>query len=127
MGVGVGKNEYFPLLFYFLLLNTEHGVGGLLWAQIKLASVKLAMKYMKRVSAELETVAGGPEEVELIVQGVRFAFRVHQVTFLFGPSFFLVLFPPSNCILDTTLGLCTITRLLLCTWWTFHLLKPFCL
>ncbi|KAI3764919.1 hypothetical protein L2E82_14936 [Cichorium intybus] len=46
-------------------------------AQIKLASVKLAMKYMRRVSAELETV-GGPEEEELIVQGVRFAFRVHQ-------------------------------------------------
>ncbi|KAG9138687.1 hypothetical protein Leryth_027601 [Lithospermum erythrorhizon] len=37
------------------------------------------MKYMKRVSAELETVGGcGPEEEELIVQGVRFAFRVHQ-------------------------------------------------
>ncbi|CDO96759.1 unnamed protein product [Coffea canephora] len=47
-------------------------------SQIKLASVKLAMKYMKRVSAELETVGGGPEEEELIVQGVRFAFRVHQ-------------------------------------------------
>ncbi|PON77863.1 Tetratricopeptide repeat (TPR)-like superfamily protein [Parasponia andersonii] len=46
--------------------------------QIKLASVKLAMKYMKRVSAELETVGGGPDEEELIVQGVRFAFRVHQ-------------------------------------------------
>ncbi|KAI7743996.1 hypothetical protein M8C21_030027 [Ambrosia artemisiifolia] len=46
-------------------------------AQIKLASVKLAMKYMRRVSAELETVSG-PEEEELIVQGVRFAFRVHQ-------------------------------------------------
>ncbi|KAL4585694.1 hypothetical protein LXL04_010318 [Taraxacum kok-saghyz] len=46
-------------------------------AQIKLASVKLAMKYMRRVSTELETV-GGPEEEELIVQGVRFAFRVHQ-------------------------------------------------
>ncbi|XP_057493857.1 protein CHUP1, chloroplastic-like isoform X2 [Actinidia eriantha] len=45
---------------------------------IKLASVKLAMKYMKRVSAELEIVGGGPEEEELIVQGVRFAFRVHQ-------------------------------------------------
>ncbi|KAF5760804.1 putative protein CHUP1 [Helianthus annuus] len=45
--------------------------------QIKLASVKLAMKYMKRVSAELEMVSG-PEEEELIVQGVRFAFRVHQ-------------------------------------------------
>lgn len=39
------------------------------------------MKYMKRVSAELETVGGGPEEEELIVQGVRFAFRVHQVNF----------------------------------------------
>ncbi|PSS29071.1 hypothetical protein CEY00_Acc06568 [Actinidia chinensis var. chinensis] len=47
-------------------------------SQIKLASVKLAMKYMKRVSAELEIVGGGPEEDELIVQGVRFAFRVHQ-------------------------------------------------
>jgi len=34
---------------------------------------------MKRVSAELETVGGGPEEEELIVQGVRFAFRAHQV------------------------------------------------
>ncbi|GMJ14712.1 hypothetical protein HRI_005140400 [Hibiscus trionum] len=46
--------------------------------QIKLASVKLAMKYMRRVSAELEAVGSGPEEKELIVQGVRFAFRVHQ-------------------------------------------------
>ncbi|KAI4365160.1 hypothetical protein MLD38_021173 [Melastoma candidum] len=46
--------------------------------QIKLASVKLAMQYMKRVSAELELAGGGPEEEELIVQGVRFAFRVHQ-------------------------------------------------
>ena len=50
--------------------------------QIKLASVKLAMKYMRRVSAELEAVGGGPEEEELIVQGVRFAFRVHQVNIL---------------------------------------------
>uniref|UniRef100_A0A2P2QB20 Uncharacterized protein n=1 Tax=Rhizophora mucronata TaxID=61149 RepID=A0A2P2QB20_RHIMU len=47
-------------------------------SQIKLASVKLAMKCMKRVSAGLEIVDGGPEEEELIVQGVRFAFRVHQ-------------------------------------------------
>ncbi|KAF8029493.1 hypothetical protein BT93_E2026 [Corymbia citriodora subsp. variegata] len=48
-------------------------------SQMKLASVKLAMKYMKRVSAELEIGGGGgPEEEELIVQGVRFAFRVHQ-------------------------------------------------
>ncbi|KAE7995823.1 hypothetical protein FH972_000590 [Carpinus fangiana] len=48
-------------------------------SQIKLASVKLAMKYMKRVSAELEADgSGSPEEEELIVQCVRFAFRVHQ-------------------------------------------------
>ena len=54
-------------------------------SQIKLVCIKLALKYMKRVSAELETVGGGgPEEEELIVQGVRFAFRVHQVM-LRGP------------------------------------------
>ncbi|KAK4421179.1 protein CHUP1, chloroplastic [Sesamum alatum] len=47
-------------------------------SQIKLASVKLAMKYMKRVSAELGMVGGGPDEEDLIVQGVKFAFRVHQ-------------------------------------------------
>ncbi|EHA8589662.1 putative protein CHUP1, chloroplastic [Cocos nucifera] len=46
--------------------------------QIKLASVKLAMKYMRRVSSELEAVGGSFEEEELILQGVRFAFRVHQ-------------------------------------------------
>lgn len=48
--------------------------------QIKLASVKLAMKYMKRITAELEAV-GAPEEEELMLQCVRFAFRVHQVIF----------------------------------------------
>ncbi|XP_051135394.1 protein CHUP1, chloroplastic-like [Andrographis paniculata] len=48
-------------------------------SQMKMASVKLAMKYMKRVSAELGVNGGGsPEEEELIVQGVKFAFRVHQ-------------------------------------------------
>ncbi|XP_066314651.1 protein INCREASED PETAL GROWTH ANISOTROPY 1-like [Miscanthus floridulus] len=47
-------------------------------SQIKLQSVKLAMKYLKRVSAELEVIKGGPEEAELMLQGVRFAFRVHQ-------------------------------------------------
>ncbi|CAL4955403.1 unnamed protein product [Urochloa decumbens] len=47
-------------------------------SQIKLQSVKLAMKYLKRVSSELEAIKGGPEEEELMLQGVRFAFRVHQ-------------------------------------------------
>lgn len=36
------------------------------------------MKYMKRVSTELEIIAGSPDEEELMLQGVRFAFRVHQ-------------------------------------------------
>ncbi|KAL6542809.1 Protein INCREASED PETAL GROWTH ANISOTROPY 1 [Orobanche hederae] len=49
-----------------------------------MASVKLAMKYMKRVSAELEIGGGcggggsGSEEEGIIRQGVKFAFRVHQ-------------------------------------------------
>ncbi|KAG0499354.1 hypothetical protein HPP92_004045 [Vanilla planifolia] len=51
--------------------------GGLV-SQIKLASVKLAMKYMKRITSEIEAIAGGPEEEDLMLQGVRFAFRVHQ-------------------------------------------------
>jgi hypothetical protein len=37
------------------------------------------MKYLKRVSSELEAIEGGHEEEELMLQGVRFAFRVHQV------------------------------------------------
>lgn len=123
---GVGNNEFFTYYFLYLLLsNTECGVEGLLWAQIKLASVKLAMKYMKRVSAELETVGGGPEEEELIVQGVRFAFRVHQVTVSAFASFFAFFLLP-NCILDTTLSLCTIALLFTC-WTCFHLFKLFCL
>jgi hypothetical protein len=48
--------------------------------QIKLQSVKLAMKYLRRVSSELEAIQGSPDEEELMLQGVRFAFRVHQVT-----------------------------------------------
>ena len=54
------------------------------------------MKYMKRVSAELELVGGGPEEEELIVQGVRFAFRVHQVNMcLFYVVTFKFIYPIS--------------------------------
>ncbi|XP_062232205.1 protein INCREASED PETAL GROWTH ANISOTROPY 1-like [Phragmites australis] len=47
-------------------------------SQIKLQSVKLAMKYLRRVSSELEAIQGCPDEEELMLQGVRFAFRVHQ-------------------------------------------------
>lgn len=47
-------------------------------SQIKIQSVKLARKYLRRVSSELEAIQGGPDEEELMLQGVRFAFRVHQ-------------------------------------------------
>ncbi|RWW47343.1 hypothetical protein BHE74_00046686, partial [Ensete ventricosum] len=65
--------------------------------QFKLASVKLAMKYMKRVSTELENnIAGSPEEEELMLQGVRFAFRVHQVRWYPSLFAFIKQIPPSS-------------------------------
>lgn len=61
--------------------------------QIKLSSVQLARKYMKRVSTELEAMSTPEKEPNrefLLLQGVRFAFRVHQVMLLcsFLPLFF---------------------------------------
>ena len=50
--------------------------------QIKLSSVQLAKKYMKRVASELDMLSGPEKEPIrefLALQGVRFAFRVHQV------------------------------------------------
>lgn len=50
--------------------------------QIKLSSVQLARKYMKRVASELDALTGPEKEPNrefLVLQGVRFAFRVHQV------------------------------------------------
>lgn len=55
----------------------DSGVVG----KIKLSSVQLARKYMKRVSSELDAMDGPEKEPNrefLILQGVRFAFRVHQ-------------------------------------------------
>ncbi|KAL3510866.1 hypothetical protein ACH5RR_030267 [Cinchona calisaya] len=49
--------------------------------KIKLSSVQLARKYMKRVASELEAMTGPEKEPNrefLVLQGVRFAFRVHQ-------------------------------------------------
>ncbi|CAN6234261.1 unnamed protein product [Urochloa humidicola] len=49
--------------------------------KIKLASVQLANKYMKRVASELDALEGTEKEPNrefLLLQGVRFAFRVHQ-------------------------------------------------
>ncbi|CAN6445384.1 unnamed protein product [Victoria cruziana] len=55
----------------------DSGVVG----KVKLASVQLARKYMKRVATELDVLSGPDKEPTrefLILQGVRFAFRVHQ-------------------------------------------------
>ncbi|KAK7275177.1 hypothetical protein RIF29_16286 [Crotalaria pallida] len=56
---------------------SDTGVVG----KIKLSSVQLAKKYMKRVASELDIVSGPEKEPTrefLVLQGVRFAFRVHQ-------------------------------------------------
>ena len=54
--------------------------------------MQLAKKYMKRVASELDILSGPDKEPMrefLILQGVRFAFRVHQVPF--NPTRFFVL------------------------------------
>ncbi|KAF5751956.1 hypothetical protein HS088_TW02G00975 [Tripterygium wilfordii] len=56
---------------------SDSGVVG----KIKLSSVQLARKYMKRVASELDSLDGHEKEPNrefLVLQGVRFAFRVHQ-------------------------------------------------
>ncbi|KAL5722295.1 Protein chup1 [Ranunculus cassubicifolius] len=55
----------------------DTGVVG----KIKLSSVQLARKYMIRVASELDALSGTEKEPNrefLLLQGVRFAFRVHQ-------------------------------------------------
>ncbi|KAK8970768.1 hypothetical protein KSP40_PGU020903 [Platanthera guangdongensis] len=57
--------------------------------QIKFASVKLARKYLKRVAAELQAMGAsdkGPALEYMLLQGVRFAFRIHQVSFNIKPA-----------------------------------------
>lgn len=52
------------------------------WLQIKFGSVKLAKMYMKRVATELQTMGVSNKDPALeymLLQGVRFAFRIHQV------------------------------------------------
>lgn len=50
--------------------------------QIKFGSVNLAKKYMKRVATEIQSKAALEKDPALdymLLQGVRFAFRIHQV------------------------------------------------
>ncbi|KAL6006879.1 hypothetical protein ACLOJK_032375 [Asimina triloba] len=55
----------------------DSGVVG----KIKLSSIELARRYMKRVALELDALSGPDKEPNrefLILQGVRFSLRVHQ-------------------------------------------------
>ncbi|KAF8387605.1 hypothetical protein HHK36_026258 [Tetracentron sinense] len=57
-------------------------MASLLDKYIKQASMKLAKMYMKRVSMELESVRNSERESTqeaLLLQGVRFAYRAHQL------------------------------------------------
>lgn len=45
---------------------------------MKLSSLRLAKEYMRRITNELQSNEGSKEE-NLMLQGVRFAYRVHQV------------------------------------------------
>ncbi|XP_072967874.1 protein CHUP1, chloroplastic-like [Typha angustifolia] len=50
-------------------------------SKIKFASVKLAKNYMKRVASELQSTGASNKDPALeymLLQGVRFAFRIHQ-------------------------------------------------
>lgn len=45
--------------------------------QLKYSSLRLAQAYMKRITKELESNGGG-KEGNLLHQGVRFAYTIHQ-------------------------------------------------
>lgn len=71
----IARYKDFNIPTYWLL---DSGLLG----KIKLTCVQLAQKYMKRVISELGAIATVPEKEPirefLLLQGVRFAFRVHQ-------------------------------------------------
>ncbi|XP_051145905.1 protein CHUP1, chloroplastic isoform X1 [Andrographis paniculata] len=72
--MAVSRYKEFGIPINWLL---DSGVVG----KIKLSSVQLARKYMKRVATELDAMnepEKEPNKEFLILQGVRFAFRVHQ-------------------------------------------------
>ncbi|XP_057439922.1 protein CHUP1, chloroplastic isoform X2 [Lotus japonicus] len=52
--------------------------------QMKLSSLRLAKEFMKRITKELES-SENLQEDNLLVQGVKFAFRVHQVALIQRP------------------------------------------
>lgn len=65
-----------------LITSSDEPHLPLILLQIKFASVRLAKKYMKRVAMELQVMGASNKDPALkymLLQGVRFAFRIHQV------------------------------------------------
>ena len=61
--------------------------------QIKQASKNLAKVYMKRVTLELESIRYSDRESSqesLLLQGVNFAYRAHQVKSLVSVMFIMI-------------------------------------
>ena len=84
----VGKVWFKPLLYNLYGSLPTPANEHLFFLQIKLSFVQLAKKYMKRVASELDAMSGSEKEPKrefLLLQGVRFAFRVHQVNSNFVP------------------------------------------
>ncbi|XP_022150972.1 protein CHUP1, chloroplastic [Momordica charantia] len=52
----------------------ESGLVG----QMKLSSLRLAKEYMRRITRELQSIDNTQQADNLLLQGVRFAYRVHQ-------------------------------------------------
>jgi hypothetical protein len=62
---------YSNLLTVSTSFSEQNGIPVTRWfsmVQLKIQSVKLARKYLGRVSAELEATQGGPDEEELMLQ-----------------------------------------------------------
>ncbi|PPS11468.1 hypothetical protein GOBAR_AA09176 [Gossypium barbadense] len=62
-------------------IPTDWMLDNGIMSKIKLGSVKLAKRYMKRVAMELQvkaTLEKDPSMDYMLLQGVRFAFRIHQ-------------------------------------------------
>ncbi|XP_024518947.1 protein CHUP1, chloroplastic [Selaginella moellendorffii] len=78
--MAIARYKEFNIPTYWML---DSGLIG----KIKLASVKLAQQYMNRVIKELDSVQDKePLREFLLLQGVRFAFRVHQFAGGFDPE-----------------------------------------
>lgn len=72
-----------PLLAFEMLIRIEL-ISYAPFLQIKQSSMTLVKMYMKRLTMELESIRNSDRESNqdsLLLQGVHFAYRAHQVFF----------------------------------------------